>query len=86
MKCPNCGQENNARALFCDNCGKVLAAKTAGHQSQPEHWHTPAEDTMNRRRTSPLVSCLMVGCAVVLVVLIVLLGTCAVIISQGGFR
>ncbi len=38
MKCPTCGKENMEQALFCDNCGTTLSAKTAADPNPPEAW------------------------------------------------
>lgn len=47
MKCPTCGKDNDEQALFCDECGTTLAAKSAGKQSPPDVW-IPARQPRQR--------------------------------------
>jgi serine/threonine protein phosphatase PrpC len=36
IKCPNCGEESEAGANFCEGCGSTLAAAAAGATSDPK--------------------------------------------------
>ena len=40
MECPTCGKENDARALFCDECGNVFSVK----QTATEYLLEPKRD------------------------------------------
>lgn len=47
MKCPNCGQENDDDAKFCEHCGSKIS-KSVGHTSMPtqpvkEGWSTSSK-------------------------------------------
>jgi len=39
MRCPACGKENDERALFCDECGEILRARTAEQDPPLELWN-----------------------------------------------
>lgn len=69
MKCPTCRKENNAFALFCDECGQVFAVKDTAPETLPERKH-------NRERArclmSPMNEAVAATCLLLLLLLVIL--------------
>lgn len=73
MKCPTCGKSNDDRALFCDNCGAALSAKTATEPRPPEQWIEPKPSEKNVN-TWAIVAAVVGACLVLGVIMVAVLG------------